>query len=85
MDKEKLFYELALFFAENDQEIMKAKEWIRDTSTDSVMGLWDLMNAEFDNDLVEIMSNFAIIGFTHVLESICEQSKQREQGKQSDN
>jgi hypothetical protein len=73
-DADKVFESmLAKMRADNDQDIENGKAWIRESDPIEVINLWEMMNREYPNVYTEIMTRFAIIGFTVVADSLSTQ------------
>jgi hypothetical protein len=65
---------LAKIRADNDQDIENGKKWMKESDPAEVLKMWDMLNREYPNVYTEIMTRFAIIGFSVVAESYAEQS-----------
>ncbi len=68
--------QLAAFVADHDQDLEEAKEWWRSESDLSKVIVWNRMNKPCKDEVNEIVTRFAIIGFSTVLQ-IMEAVEQR--------
>ena len=64
--------QIAVVVTGQDQDYMSALEWWREHSEKEKIGVWALMNGSIDeirsadDDILEIISRFAILGFVEV-------------------